>query len=116
MPTREPATGPTERLTASEVTDARDVSPRADEPELKGKRVRAIPAIITNKGDQATTVEIRPEDLQLAGGPELSRTVTWDARVDSSTVVVGDNHGQIPNDVAEFLTGNYPQSFEYMND
>lgn len=98
------------------VTDEADTSPRAAEAKLDGKRVRAIPAVITKSGDSATTVELTPKDIAIAGGPSLSRTLKWDGRVDNFTLAVGTGNLQIPADVADFLTGSYPQSFEYINE
>lgn len=116
MPTREPATAQTERLSAEEVNDTADTSPRAEEPVLTGKRLRGIPAVITKSGDTATTIEISPQDLAGVGGPELKRKVVFDGRIDSSTIAVGDEDGQIPESVADFLSKNYPTSFEYINE
>lgn len=124
-PTREPAGAakpdPVAKGAATEdatgtITDPADVSPRSAEPKLKGKRVRAIPAVITKANDRATTVEVRPGDVEGAGGPTLSHKLTFDSRRDFCTLVVGDGNNQVPSDVAEFLTQNYPTSFEYMND
>jgi hypothetical protein len=127
MPTREPATrsadevkepanGPTERLSSDEVKDEADTSPRAAEPKLEGKRLRGIPAVITNAGDRSTTIEIRPQDLVLAGGPEIQRKLVFDARIDRSTLQVGSEDGQVTEEVADFLSKTYPTSFEYLDE
>ncbi len=115
-PTREPAGAATaDRLDPAEVNDTADTSPRAAEKKLEGKRVRAIPAVLTKANDRATTVEIRPSDLDAAGGPKLSRTIKFDSRVNSFTVAVGGESNPLTDEVAEFLTKNYPTSFEYIN-
>lgn len=116
MPTREPANGPTERLTTDEVKDEADTSPRAAEPKLTGKRIRGIPAVITRAGDRSTTIEVRPSDLATAGGPKLQRKIVFDGRIDSSTIEVGNEEGKVPTDVADFLTKKYPTSFEYIDE
>lgn len=114
--TRQPEGAATaDRLTAAEVTDAADTSPRAVNKKLTGKRIRAIPAVLTKAGDRATSVELRPSDLEGAGGPKLSRGLTWDSRVNSFTLPVGGDSNPLTDEVAEFLTEKYPTSFEYIN-
>jgi hypothetical protein len=98
------------------IVDPADVSPRAASPKLSGKRVRGIPAVITKSGDRGTLIEVRPVDVSTAGGPELKHTLKFDTKREYGTLVVGDGNGQVPSDVAEFLTKNYPTSFEYVNE
>ena len=94
-------------------SDTADNTVKAEEKELSGKRVRAIPAVITKNGDHGTTVEVRASDF-LAKGIE-HETVTFDARRDNYTLPVGDGEGQISEKAANFLTKNYPYSFEFMD-
>ena len=93
-------------------TDSADNAVRVT-ANLSGKRVRAIPAVITKNGDHGTTVEVRASDF-LAKGIE-HETVTFDARRDNYTLPVGDGEGQISEKAANFLTKNYPYSFEFMD-
>ena len=114
--TREP--GEADALTPDEqeqirASDSADKAVRT-EPDLSGKRVRAIPAVITKNGDRGTTVQVRAEDFQAKGIEH--RTVTFDARTDNYTLPVGDGDGQISKKAADFLTKNYPYSFEYMGE
>ena len=95
---------PEDRLEPEEVKDTRDVSPRAPAPVTKGKRVRAIPA----RG--GTTVEITRGVFKGKGID--NPTVKWDFRKDNFTVPVGELLSQ---EAADFLTLEYPQSFEYMS-
>lgn len=97
--------------TVGNVPDARDTSPRA-KADLSGKRVRAIPSVITKNGDRSTTIEIRRSDFKSADIDHP--TVQWDFRRDNFTVKVGDRAGQISEAAAEFLTSKHPQSFEYI--
>ena len=90
-----------------------DVSPRAPEPDLSGKRLRAIPAVITKSGDRGTTVEVRARDFEAKGIEH--KTIRFDERRDNSTLAVGDKDGQISEEAADFLAKNYPTSFEYIN-
>lgn len=114
--TRQPTGAETaDRLSAAEVTDTADTSPRAEEKKLTGKRVRGIPAVLTKAGDRATSIELRPSDLEAAGGPKISKTLRWDSRVDNSTLAVGGDNNPLTDEVAEFLTKRYPTSYEYMN-
>lgn len=94
-------------------SDTADVSPRAEAPNLSGKRVRAIPAVITKSGDNATTVEVRKSDFAAKGIDHP--TVVFDYRKDNYTVGVGDG-APLSQEAADFLTKNYPVSFEYMNE
>jgi len=109
------AVGPSEDLTPDQqaeilANDTADVSPRAPEPELSGKRVRAIPAVITNSGDRGTTIEVRKSDFASKGIDHA--TVVFDSRKDHFTLPVGKNG--LSEEAADFLTKNYPTSFEYM--
>lgn len=101
---------------AGNVIDPADVTPRAVETKLTGRRLRGIPAVITKSGDRGTMIEIRPVDVATAGGPELKHVLRFDTQRESATLVVGDEDNQVPSDVAEFLAKNYPTSFEYMNE
>lgn len=91
------------KLSAAEVKDEADTSPRAVTSDLSGERVRAIPA----KG--GTTVIIRKSDFADHGIDH--KEVVWDFRVDNFTVPVGSD---LSKEAADFLTKNYPTSFEYM--
>lgn len=102
-----------EALTPGEVSDSRDSSPRA-KADTAGKRVRAIPAIITKKQDRSTTVEVRRSDFKAVGIDHP--TVVWDFRKDNFTVRVGSKPGQLSQEAAEYLTENHPTSFEYINE
>lgn len=94
-------------------SDTRDVSPRV-KSDNSGKRVRAIPANITKSTGRATTIEVRRSDFK---SHDIEHpTVTWDFRKDNFTVKVGDRPGQINSQAAEFLTSNFPMSFEYINE
>jgi len=86
-----------------EVTDTRDVSPRAPKADTKGERVRAIPA----KG--GTTVEVTRADFKKHGIDNPN--VVWDFRKDNFTVKVGP---VLSKAAADFLCENFPTSFEYM--
>lgn len=92
-------------LSADEVKDERDVTPRVGGEKPKGKRVRAIPY------HNATTVRIRPMDFRLGGIDH--KQVEWDFRKDNFTVPVGD---ALSEEAADYLTENFPTDFEYIND
>jgi hypothetical protein len=94
------------KLSAAEVKDEADTSPRVVTSDLSGERVRAIPA----KG--GTTVIVNAKDFTDHGIDHPA--VTWDFRLDSFTVEVGVGKA-ISKEAADFLTKNYPQSFEYMS-
>ena len=93
-------------LTAAEVTDERDVTPRAPGPDLSGKRVRAIPTL------GATTVRLSTHDFRDLGVADHPN-VEWDFRKDRFTVGVGDGE-QLSDKAADVITSKFPQSFEYM--
>ena len=95
------------KLSPSEVKDDKDSTPRVG-GKLSGKRVRAV-------GYQnATTTKIRRVDFKTASNGEVDHPdVTWDFRTDDYTVPVGDRLSQ---EAADFLTKNYPETFEYIND
>lgn len=112
MATREPANGPTARLTADEVQDTADTSPRGPEPQTGGKRIRAIPAVITKSGDRSTSVEVRRSDFANKGIEHPSVTFKFDK--DNFTLPVGENG--ISEEAAKFLTENYKTSFEYIGE
>jgi hypothetical protein len=99
---------PSGKLDPEEVTDERDVSPRAA-ADTSGKRVRAIPA----KG--GTEVVVRPSDFKRALDLDHPK-VTWNFRRDNFTVAVGKGEGKISPEAADALTKNFPESFEYMNE
>lgn len=105
--TRQPAgaesAGP---LAPEEVVDAADNTSRAPAPKLDGKRVRAIP------GAGGTTVRVTDRDFKANGIKHP--TVVWDFRKDRFTVGVGSRSGQISQEAADFLTSQYPTSFEFI--
>ena len=92
------------KLSATEVKDEADVSPRFNTNSTGGERVRAIPS----KG--GTTIVVRKSDFANNGVDHDD--VTWDFRKDSFTVEVGVD---ISKEAADFLTKNYPTSFEYIS-
>jgi hypothetical protein len=95
------------------VPDERDVSPRA-KSDTTGKRVRAIPAVITKSTGHATTIEVRRSDFK---SHDIDHpTVQFDFRKDNFTLKVGSKDGQISQEAADFLTENFPQSFEYLDE
>lgn len=113
--TREP--GDADTLSSSEkdsilASDEADVSPRAAVTPVSGKRVRAIPTVITKNGDSGTVVEVRKSDFLKHG--IVQATVTFDALRDSFTVPVGNGENCLSKEAADFLTKNYPTSFEYI--
>lgn len=85
-----------------EVVDTADTSPRQE--AAKGEKVRAIPFA------HGTTVIIRAQDFKTAGNIEHP-DVTWDFRVNDFCATVGEN---ISKEAADFLTKNYPDSFQYV--
>lgn len=93
-------------------SDSADNAIKGAGPDLSGKRLRAIPAVITRSGDKGTTVEVRREDFQAKGIDH--DTVSFDARNDNYTIRVGDGDGEISEKAASFLAKNYPYSFEFM--
>ena len=98
-----------EALTAAEVTDERDVSPRAEAPDTSGKRVRAIPY----KG--GTTVIVDETDFR--NNDVKQKTTTWDFRKDNFTVKVGNGENNtLTKEAAEMLTRDYPTQFEYLSE
>lgn len=114
--TRDP--GAADSLTASEQeairnSDEADVSPRAAASDLSGKRIRAIPSVITKNQDRSTKVEVRQSDFAKNG--ITHRTVVFDFQKDNYTLRVGDDDNAISKEAADFLTKNYPLSFEYIN-
>lgn len=99
--------------TVGNVPDERDTSPRA-KSDKSGKRVRAIPSVITKNTGHATTIEVRRSDFK---SHDIDHpTVTWDFRKDNFTVKVGDKSGQISEEAADFLTSEFPTSYEYINE
>jgi len=97
-----PASG---KLDPEEVDDERDVSPRANTDDTSGERVRAIPA----KG--GTLVVVRKVDFANNGIDHPD--VEFSFRKDSFTLPVGKD--SLSKEAANFLTKNYPTSFEYIN-
>lgn len=95
-----------DKLSAAEVKDEADTSPRVVTNDLAGERVRAIPA----KG--GTTIVVNDKDFQDHGIDHP--TVTWDFRNDFFTVGVG-NGQPLSKEAADFLTKGYPLSFEYIS-
>ena len=108
--TREPASGPTESLSPSEVQDARDTSPRVEAKPVTGKRVRAI----TYKG--GTQVHVRRSDFANNGIDHDD--VTWDFRQVKGdfAIPVGTEKGELSEEAAKMLTEKFPAQFEYIND
>lgn len=98
-------------LAPSEVADSADISPRAPASDTSGKRVRAIPAVITKSGDTASRVEIRRSDFASKGIDHPA--VVFDFKKDRFTLPVG-SPGGLTQEAADFLTKNYPTSFEFM--
>jgi hypothetical protein len=94
------------KLSTADVKDTADTSPRAADPDLSGKRVRAIPA----KG--GTTVLVRKQDFASKGIDHPD--VKFDYRTDKFTLPVGKGKS-ISTEAADFLTKNYPTSFEYLD-
>lgn len=92
--------------------DELDTARRAPVPDMGVRRVRAIPAVITRSGDRGTSVEVRSQDFESKG--IRHRTVRFDFNRDNFTLVVGNKDGQISKEAADFLTSNYPASFEYI--
>lgn len=112
--TREP--GVADSLSQAEkedilASDEADVSPRIDH-DFSGKRVRAIPAVITKNGDRGTVVEVRRSDFFKHGIDH--DTVVFDVLRDGFTVPIGTGTNCLSKEAAEFLTKNYPTSFEYI--
>lgn len=107
--TRQPAgaeaAGP---LSHEEVVDVADTASRAPAPSMKGKRVRAIP------GAGGTTVRVTDRDFKANGIKHP--TVVWDFRQNKFTVFVGNLSGQISQEAADFLTSNFPVSFEFIGE
>lgn len=95
------------------VPDERDTSPRA-KADLSGKRVRAIPSVITRSTGNATTIEVTRADFNTHDIDHP--TVTWDFRKDNYTLKVGTKAGQISEEAADFLTEKFPTSFEYLDE
>ena len=95
-------------LTHADVNDEKDSAVKAPGPDLSGKRVRAIPA----KG--GTTVLVRRADFRQKGIDHGD--VTFDFRKDRFTLPVGSKDGQLSEKAADFLTKNYPESFEYLSE
>jgi hypothetical protein len=94
-------------------SDERDTSPRA-KSDVSGKRVRAIPSVITKNTGHATTIEVRRSDFK---SHDIDHpTVTWDFRKENFTVKVGDKSGQISQEAADFLTSKFPTSYEYIDE
>ena len=94
-------------------SDTADNTVKAEEKELSGKRVRAIPAVITTNGDHGTVVEVRSSDFQAHG--VTHDTVKFDQFRDNFTIAVGPGSSQISEEAAELLTKNWPMSFEYID-
>ena len=114
--TRDP--GAAASLTADEQKaildgDEADVSPRAA-TSIVAQRIRAIPTVITRNGDQSTRVEISRNDFRKKG--IAHETIVFDFLHDNFTLPVGDHEGYVQKEAADFLTKNYPASFEYVKD
>lgn len=113
--TREP--GGAESLSPVEkddilASDEADVSPRAASTATSGKKVRAIPAVITKNGDAGTVVEVRKSDFARNGIDQ--NTATFDSMRENFTLPVGEGNNCLSKEAADFLTKNYPTSFEYI--
>lgn len=98
-----PPSGP---LSAEEVKDERDTSPRAPRASTSGPRLRAIPA----KG--GTTVLVRRRDFKAHGVDHGD--VKFDFRKDNFSLAVGKDKG-ISKEAADFLSEQFPESFEYLD-
>jgi hypothetical protein len=112
--TRDP--GSAAPLTAGEQSeilenDEKDVSPRAAAVSFSGKTIRAIPTVITKGGETGTTVEVRRSDFHNFGIDH--DTITFDSFRTNYTLPVGEEGG-VSQEAADFLTKNFPTSFEYM--
>lgn len=99
-----------EAIRASDALDSATVA----KSDLTGKRVRAIPAVITKATGHATTVEIRRSDFKKVGISHA--TVQWDFRRDNFTVKVGEKSGEISPEAAKYLTENHSNSFEFLDE
>lgn len=95
-------------------SDTADNSVKSDEKPLTGKRLRAIPAVITNSGDHASRVEVRASDFDAHGIKH--DTVVFDRFKDNYTIAVGPGSAQISEEAANLLSKNWPTSFEYIED
>jgi hypothetical protein len=95
---------PSGKLNPQEVKDERDTTPRVRTDETSGKRVRAIPA----KG--GTVVRVTQGDFKSHG--VNSPTVEFAFLKDNFTLPVG---GSLSKEAADFLTKQFPESFEYMS-
>ena len=93
--------------------DEADTAVKAEEKKVSGKRVRAIPAVITSNGDHGTVVEVRASDFDAHGIKH--DTVKFDQFRDNFTIAVGSGSAQISEEAAELLTKNWPMSFEYID-
>ena len=110
--------GPAAELSAEDQkkildSDPADSAVKAEEKPLSGKRVRAIPAVITTNGDHGTVVEVRASDFEAHGVTQ--DTVKFDQFKDNFTIAVGSGSAQISEEAAELLTKNWPTSFEYID-
>ena len=95
-------------------SDTADNAIKGAGPDLSGRRLRAIPAVITKSGDKGTTVEVR--DIDFAQKGIEHPTVSFDARNNNYTLAVGDGDGaEISTKAADFLAKSYPTSFEYLD-
>jgi hypothetical protein len=93
-------------LDPSEIVDTADNAVPGPAPDLSGKRVRAIP------GAGGTTVLVRRQDFKQHGIDHGD--VQFDFRVDRFTLPVGKDKA-LSTEAADFLTKNFPQSFEYLD-
>jgi len=115
------ATAPKAGAGSAELTEAEQAEIRAaderdqavtEKADTSGKRVRAIPAIVTKSNQRSTTVEVRRSDFKTIGIDHP--TVVWDFRKDNFTVKVGEGANQISAEAAKALTEQFPTSFEYI--
>lgn len=111
--------GPSADLSAQEqaailASDSAVANQAAVKPNLKGKRVRAIPTVITKSGDHSTKVKLSAADFASKGIKQSA--VEWSFKNDNFTVPVGEGPNTLSEEAAEFITSNFPTSFEYMND
>jgi hypothetical protein len=97
-----------DKLDPSEVHDERDTSPRL-RADTSGKRVRAIPAY----PGQTTAVVLKASDF--AAHDVDHPQVEFNFRKDDFTLPVGKKGG-LSEEAADFLTENFPEQFEYMNE
>lgn len=110
-------TSPSQQLTAEDQKEILENDPadtatiettEVSEPAA-GKKVRAKPAVITHSGDTSNEVEVTRGDF--ADHNIEHDTVSFKANRNDFCVPVGKG---LSEEAADFLTKNYPESFEYV--